>query len=508
MLDHTTFQQPVRMYWLPPGDALNNGMRLLVDDQSCLEMVKIVGTTGAVDIYTEIVKLDMGCSSTLVEAHSDEAVFDLFRDNNSMFPDSLVIAKGGTNTQCDNPNSSIANIQTEGLDSDSGSDATGFTEDEDDEADEIRINYKQFKKKMKRREEIPLDTPVELDLPQSVDANTITQVNDEGDGIAYFDSEDDASYDDDSGDSAERRKCRFPIFDNHAELPQNAVDMCFRGKMQLKDAITRYALKKKVNIKFIKNDRDRLRAVCMRKGCTWLLHASYNSRSDWFQIVTYNGNHSCCPDLKNKRLSTSRICDKYESVIKANPSWKARELKETVQEEMGVDVSMTMVKRAKSRVIKKVMDAHSGEYSRLFDYALELMRSNPGSSVHVALDPDENEHVFQRFYVCLDACRRGFLDGCRRVIGFDGCFLKGVVKGELLSAVGRDANNQIYPIAWAVVEYENASSWNWFLGHLQKDLNIPYGGDGWVFLTDQQKVFCSSLLCCSSLVVYDTSQFT
>ena len=94
------------------------------------------------------------------------------------------------------------------------------------------------------------------------------------------------------------------------------------------------------------------------------------------------------------------------------------------------------------------------------------------------------------------------------MVGGECCVLKGVVKGELLSAVGRDANNQIYPIAWAVVEYENASSWNWFLGHLQKDLNIPYGGDGWVFLTDQQKVFCSSLLCCSSLVVYDTSQFT
>jgi hypothetical protein len=54
-----------------------------------------------------------------------------------------------------------------------------------------------------------------------------------------------------------------------------------------------------------------------------------------------------------------------------------------------------------------------------------------------------------------------------------------------LSAIGRDANNQIYPIAWAVVEYEKLSSWKWFLGHLQKDLKIPYGVAGWVFLTDK-----------------------
>jgi hypothetical protein len=80
------------------------------------------------------------------------------------------------------------------------------------------------------------------------------------------------------------------------------------------------------------------------------------------------------------------------------------------------------------------------------------------------------------------------LEGCKRVIGLDGCFLKGPLKGELLSAIGRDANNQIYPIAWAIVEYENKYSWNWFIGHLQKDINIPARAAGWVFIIDQQKV--------------------
>nr|GLL33706.1 cell division cycle protein 27 homolog B isoform X2 [Ipomoea trifida] len=46
--------------------------------------------------------------------------------------------------------------------------------------------------------------------------------------------------------------------------------------------------------------------------------------------------------------------------------------------------------------------------------------------------------------------KRGFLDGCGPIIGLDGCFLKGVMKGELLAAVGRDLNNQMYPIAWTV----------------------------------------------------------
>ncbi|CAH9082808.1 unnamed protein product [Cuscuta europaea] len=62
--------------------------------------------------------------------------------------------------------------------------------------------------------------------------------------------------------------------------------------------------------------------------------------------------------------------------------------------------------------------------------------------------------------MCFGPVKRVFLEGCRKVIGLDGCFLKGRLKGEILTAVGRDANNQMYPVAWAVVEIENNSSWS------------------------------------------------
>lgn len=32
------------------------------------------------------------------------------------------------------------------------------------------------------------------------------------------------------------------------------------------------------------------------------------------------------------------------------------------------------------------------------------------------------------------------------------CFLKGDTKGQLLSIVGIDGDNQMYPIAWAIVK--------------------------------------------------------
>lgn len=97
-------------------------------------------------------------------------------------------------------------------------------------------------------------------------------------------------------------------------------------------------------------------------------------------------------------------------------------------------------------------------------------------------------HVFfQRIYVCFGALKRGFLEGCRKIIGLDWCFLKGLLKGEILTTVGRGANNQMYPVAWAVVEIENTSSWRWFLELLKIDLNITNTSE-WTIMSDQKKV--------------------
>ena len=45
-----------------------------------------------------------------------------------------------------------------------------------------------------------------------------------------------------------------------------------------------------------------------------------------------------------------------------------------------------------------------------------------------------------------------FLGGCRPIIGFDGCHLKGRFMGQILVVTIRDANDNVFPFAFAVVE--------------------------------------------------------
>jgi hypothetical protein len=89
--------------------------------------------------------------------------------------------------------------------------------------------------------------------------------------------------------------------------------------------------------------------------------------------------------------------------------------------------------------------------------------------------------------MCLDGCKKSFLK-CRPIIGLDGCFLKGYYGGQILAAVGRDPNDQMLPIALAVVEGETKDSWAWFLDLLVNDLGGQRICKTFTFISDQQKV--------------------
>lgn len=114
-------------------------------------------------------------------------------------------------------------------------------------------------------------------------------------------------------------------------------------------------------------------------------------------------------------------------------------------------------------MINVLIDQYAKEYGHVWEYAWECRLQNPTSRVYVEVVerplPDHGTK-FDKFYVCTDACRRGFLAGCRWIIGLDSYFLKGLCKGELLAVIGRDANNQMFSLAWAIVKIENKDNWS------------------------------------------------
>ena len=97
----------------------------------------------------------------------------------------------------------------------------------------------------------------------------------------------------------------------------------------------------------------------------------------------------------------------------------------------------------------------------LRNYCLELMQTMPNTNVKIQCAREEEcaeVRKFERIYVCLGPCKEGFRAGMRDILGLDGAFMKGPFPGQLLTAVGIDPNNGIYPLAYGIVETENLQS--------------------------------------------------
>ena len=118
--------------------------------------------------------------------------------------------------------------------------------------------------------------------------------------------------------------------------------------------------------------------------------------------------------------------------------------------------------RAKVLAVETLRGSLESHYARLRSYVGELKRSDREGSFELKMNTIGEKAFFDGFYICFSGLKKGFLNGCRKVISLDGAFLKTMLGGCILSAIGRDGNNQMYPIAWAVCLAKNEVNWKWF----------------------------------------------
>ena len=88
-----------------------------------------------------------------------------------------------------------------------------------------------------------------------------------------------------------------------------------------------------------------------------------------------------------------------------------------------VDVSEWKAYKARRRAKAMIEGDYKEQYSKLRDYANEVRRCNPETTFALATDRTyvNQPPIFKRIYECIGAVKRGFLAGCRPIIGLDGC---------------------------------------------------------------------------------------
>ncbi|XP_052625000.1 uncharacterized protein LOC111916210 [Lactuca sativa] len=228
------------------------------------------------------------------------------------------------------------------------------------------------------------------------------------------------------------------------------IGQVFKTKFDVKNYMNSHAVATRRSLYLAKNDKIRIRVKCkgvVSKPSTGVDGVGPSTRSrekcKGKDVIAnkVQDEHKCLQTRAVKACTSRYVANLIVQQIQSNPKIPVKALHEDLCKKMEVGMSLQKVARAKSMA----------------------------------------EHIISGDYQVL-----GFKSGLRDFLGLDGTFMKGPYLGQVLTAVGLDSNNGIYPVAYAVVETESTSSWTWFLELLGKDLDLGPNSN-FTFISDRQK---------------------
>ncbi|XP_021844717.2 uncharacterized protein [Spinacia oleracea] len=201
--------------------------------------------------------------------------------------------------------------------------------------------------------------------------------------------------------------------------------------------------------------------------------------------------YTACGRLEvNPIVTTKWLVGKLLPEIEANLDILVLTLKKMTQQKYRIQVKTRLFYKVKALAKEVINGIFSESYALLPRYAEMIKETNPECYALITWHSDHGD-VQPKFKACFfsfGAQVKGFLKGCRPIIGIDGAHLSGFFKGILLSALGIDGNNEIFLLAYGVVDTESQESWNYFMRNLRALFEREgCSRDDWTFISDRMR---------------------
>ncbi|RYR13981.1 hypothetical protein Ahy_B04g070687 isoform Q [Arachis hypogaea] len=212
------------------------------------------------------------------------------------------------------------------------------------------------------------------------------------------------------------------------------VGMEFSSREAVIKAIKDYTIRRSVDYRVYESEPLTFYAKCTQygSGCDWLIRVSMISRKYCWVIRRYNGSHTCTRatiSQDHSKLDSITIAEVIKPLVEADPSLKVKSVIAEVQSKFNYTVSYRKAWLAKQRAVEKIFGGWEASFEALPIWAFRH---------------------------------------CKPIVQVDGTHLYGKYKGCLLVAVSQDGNNNIVPIAFAIVEGETSDAWHFFLSNLRQ----------------------------------------
>lgn len=274
--------------------------------------------------------------------------------------------------------------------------------------------------------------------------------------------------DDDANDLSDSVPKELLLSSSWLDERELRVGMVFKDKDELVKAVELYSCRRQrkssPGFELYSDSWVSRRCAVGYKNCRWSLEAKI-TKGNGYEITKYNGPHTCEP----VDVGSDFLAAELEGLLKARPSLSVPELNKWVKEEFGYTVSRAVMWDAKKEATTAIWGDSEKSFSVLPKFMASLCSSNKMRlEWQYDLLPDPKEASFRSVFWAFHQSVEGF-PYCRPVIIVDAVDC-GKHSGKLLVAAGFDAENQLFPLAFAVVSQEklSADSWRWFFSCIRK----------------------------------------
>ncbi|XP_020180109.1 uncharacterized protein [Aegilops tauschii subsp. strangulata] len=216
------------------------------------------------------------------------------------------------------------------------------------------------------------------------------------------------------------------------------------------------------------NQKVRYTVKCDQEGCKWMVRGRKIKETGQWVLKNHVGTHTCVPPDKadrskgHRQLMSKYLGYKLLNQIAHDPTVKVKFLMSSIEELFGYPVKYGKAWMAKANAIRMLHGDYEAAYNILPKMLAAIAHRNPGMCHRVESTDGVFRHAFWSFGQCIEA-----FTYCRPVLSIDGTFLTGKYKGTLMVAMAHSSNDNVLPVAFALVPSEHDDNWEWFMGHVR-----------------------------------------
>ncbi|XP_025617129.1 uncharacterized protein [Arachis hypogaea] len=237
-----------------------------------------------------------------------------------------------------------------------------------------------------------------------------------------------------------------------AGMTEFQVGQQFQDKDEALLSVKTYSIRRGVQYKVVESDYRMYVGKCSEfgNGCTWLIRLSLRQRKGIWEVKRYNGPHTCLAtsiSSDHRSLDYHVIATFIMPMVRADAAVNIKVLQNATAAHFGFRPTYRRVWMAKQKAVAVIYGDWDESYNELPRWVLGVQLTMPGTVAVLRTCP-------VRVGGQLDESQYG---------------------GTLLVAIAQDGNSNILPVAFALVEGENAESWSFFLSHLHEHVTPQPG---------------------------------